>query len=65
MHYLGRTYFALWDYPKAFAWFTVAAKKGHAPSGVYQKMTLQFVEKEELFEQSIKELNKVIEFTGN
>ena len=60
MHYLGRAYFALWDYPKAFAWFTVANKLGHAPSEVYQKSVFQFIEKEGLSEQAIIELDKVL-----
>ncbi len=60
MHYLGKAYFQLWDYPKSFAWFTVATKHNHNPSGVYQKMVMSFIEKKGLEKETLTELNLLL-----
>lgn len=65
MHYLGKAYFHLWDYPKSFAWFTLASKHNHSPSGVYQKMVMGFIEKEGLEKETLLEINRLLsDFSG-
>ncbi|AOE50581.1 hypothetical protein KS2013_1872 [Kangiella sediminilitoris] len=59
MHYLGKAYFHLLDYPKSFAWFTAASQRGFSPSGVHQLMVLKFIEKEDQESETAKEIYKV------